>query len=398
MRIRNFINYILLLWVLFFPAILFSQFSKDVIVGAERIPEYLPLIKEKKIAVVANQTSMVCNVHLVDTLLALGIQVKKVFAPEHGFRGESDAGEKIKNSKDAKTGLPLISLYGKNRKPADADLRNVEVIIFDIQDVGVRFYTYISTMHYMMEACAENDKLLIILDRPNPNGFYVDGPVLDEKFKSFVGMHPVPLVHGLTVGELAMMINNEGWLKNKARCKLEIIKCENYSHRTFYSLPVRPSPNLPNMLSVYLYPSLGLFEGTVVSVGRGTPKPFQVIGHPDLKNASFRFTPVSMPGAKNPPHENKECFGFDLSELTPEEVRGYRKVYIQWLLGTCKNSDKKFFLDNNFFNLLAGNEELMEMVKDGKTEKEIRKSWEPAIKKYKLLRKKYLLYEDFEDF
>ncbi len=389
---------IFILIIFFLPGIIYSQNYNDKIkVGAERTEEYLPVIKDKNIAVVANQTSMVGNVHLVDTLLSLGIKIKKVFAPEHGFRGMADAGEHVKNSKDKKTGLSLISLYGNNKKPKPKDLKGIDVVIFDIQDVGVRFYTYISTMHYMMEACAEQKKQIIILDRPNPNGFFVDGPVLKKEFQSFVGMHPIPLVHGLTIGELAQMINRENWLQNGIHCDLKIISCENYSHQDFYELPVKPSPNLPNMLSVYFYPSLGLFEGTVVSVGRGTEKPFQIIGHPDLKKADYKFTPKSTAGAKNPPYENQECSGFDLSVLSEEEIRSCKKIYLNWLLGTFSNSDKeKFFLKNNFFNLLAGNTELMQQITEGKTEKEIRKSWQSDLEKYKLLRKKYLLYEDFE--
>lgn len=386
-------------FTLFFLFSCFSQevTKKEIKVGAERISEYFPIIKNKKIAIVANQTSMVGNVHLVDSLLSLGIKIKKVFAPEHGFRGVADAGEQVKNSKDKKTGLPIISLYGNNKKPKPNDLKDVDIVIFDIQDVGVRFYTYISTMHYMMEACAENKKLLIILDRPNPNGFYIDGPILEEKYKSFVGMHPIPLVHGLTIGELAQMINSEKWLKNGIQCTLNIITCKNYSHKYFYELPLKPSPNLPNMMTVYLYPSLGLFEGTIVSVGRGTEKPFQIIGHPDLQNTSYKFTPKSMKGAKNPPYENIDCSGFDLSEIGEKEMRSYKRIYLQWLIGTYNNSKKtNFFLENNFFNLLAGNAELMQQIKEGRTEKEIRQSWENDLEKYKTVRKKYLLYEDFE--
>lgn len=372
---------------------------KDISLGAELVEEYLPLIKNKKVAVVANQTSLVHNVHLVDTLLSLGVKVKKVFAPEHGFRGTADAGEQVKNSRDSKTGLPVISLYGNNKKPRSSDLKDVDLVIFDIQDVGVRFYTYISTMHYVMEACAENKKSLLVLDRPNPNGFYIDGPVLEEEYRSFVGMHPIPLVHGLTVGELAQMINGEKWLKNNETCDLKIIPCRGYSHKDFYKLPVKPSPNLPNALSVYLYPSLGLFEGTIVSVGRGTDKPFQVFGHPDLQNASFSFKPRSLEGAKNPPYENSECSGFDLTVISEEEICRYGKIYLQWLMGAYRNSPDKesFFLENNFFNLLAGNAELKRQVKEEKSEKEIRKSWEPGLEKYKQIRKKYLLYEDFEN-
>lgn len=402
-REKNYSVWLIFCWMIIFflltPTNNFSQIAKkEIKVGAERISEYLPFLKEKKIGVVANQTSLVGKVHLVDTLLSLGMNIKTVFAPEHGFRGLADAGETVKNSRDKITGLPIISLYGNNKKPGPKDLKGLDIVIFDIQDVGVRFYTYISSMHYVMEACAENNKTFLILDRPDPNGFYVDGPVLEEKNQSFVGMHPIPLVHGLTIGELALMINGEGWLNKQMKCDLKIIPCENYSHKDFYELPVKPSPNLPDMLSVYLYPSLGLFEGTIVSVGRGTTKPFRVFGHPGLKCTSFSFIPQSMEGAKNPPYENKECFGFDLTVLNENEIRNYRKIYLQWLIGGYNNSpeSENFFLENNFFNLLAGNSELMKQVKEGKSEREIRKSWEGELEKYKLIRKKYLLYEDFE--
>lgn len=388
-----------LMYGFFFGTSGFSQeLTKEIKPGAERISEYLPLIKDKRIALVANQTSVVGEKHLVDTLLSLGINVKKVFAPEHGFRGLADAGEHVKNSKDKKTGLPVISLYGKHKKPSAKDLSDVDVVIFDIQDVGVRYYTYISTMQYVMEACAENEKKILVFDRPNPNGFYVDGPLLQEECKSFVGLFPIPLVHGLTVGELARMITGEKWFHNSGSCDLEIITCENYSHRDFYRLPVKPSPNLPNMLSVYLYPSLGFFEGTIVSVGRGTPDPFQVFGHPEMKNTSFNFIPAGMEGAKNPPYEGLECFGFNLKVIGENDIRNYKKMYLQWLLVAYHNSPDKsgFFLKNNFFNLLAGNKQLMEQVKEGMNEREIRKSWEHGLEKYRTLRKKYLLYEDFE--
>ncbi len=347
---------------------------------------------------VANQTSMVGKVHLVDTLLSLKIKIEKVFAPEHGFRGVADAGELVKNSKDGKTGLPIISLYGNHKKPGQKELKNIDVVLFDIQDVGVRFYTYISTMYYVMEACAENKKNIIILDRPNPNGFFVDGPVLEENFKSFVGVLPIPLVYGLTIGELALMVNNEKWLAGGIKSDLKIIPCKNYSHKDYYHLPVKPSPNLPDMLSVYLYPSLGMFEGTIVSVGRGTNKPFGVFGHPHLQNSTYKFIPKSVEGAKNPPYENKECFGFDLTVIKMDEIRNYRKLYLNWLLGAYKNSPDKegFFLKNNFFNLLSGNDKLMNQVKNEKPEKEIRKSWEAELENFKVNRKKYLLYEDFE--
>jgi uncharacterized protein YbbC (DUF1343 family) len=366
--------------------------------GAEQTEEYLFLLKEKRVALVANQTSVINETHLVDTLLSLGINIKKVFAPEHGFRGVADAGEHIKTTKDKKTGLPLISLYGEHKKPNPADLKDIDVVVFDIQDVGVRFYTYISTMHYVMEACAENNKEMIILDRPNPNGNYIDGPVLQEKYKSFVGMHPIPLVHGLTVAELAGMINGEGWLAGKQKCKLTVIKCSNYSHKDLYNLPVKPSPNLPNSLSVYLYPSLGIFEGTSISVGRGTPFPFQVYGHPKMQNKKFSFIPESMLGASNPPHSGKTCFGEDLKIYEESFTLNGGSFILQFLIDTYKNTpDKKdFFLANGFFNLLAGNALLKQQIIEGKTENEIRESWKSEFEEYKKLRSNYLLYKDFE--
>ena len=291
-----------------------SVFSDEVRVGAEDVPSYLPLIQAKKVAIVANATSVVKGTHLVDTLLTLGVEVKRVFAPEHGFRGKADAGEHVNDEVDAATGLPIISLYGKNKKPSKEQLTEIQAVVFDIQDVGVRFYTYLSTLHYVMEACAENDIPLIVLDRPNPNGFYIDGPMMESGFESFVGLHPVPLVYGMTIGEYAQMINGEGWLANGASCDLTVVKCQAYDHEILYELPIPPSPNLPNMSSVYLYPSLALFEGTVVSVGRGTDFPFQVVGHPDFEPGPFRFTPAPNEGAKYPKLEGVKCKGLDLRE------------------------------------------------------------------------------------
>ncbi|HEY8399691.1 MAG TPA: DUF1343 domain-containing protein, partial [Cytophagaceae bacterium] len=309
-----------------------AQQSLDkIITGAEQLEQYLSLLKNKNVALVVNQTSVVGKTHLVDTLLSLGIKVRKIFSPEHGFRGDADAGERVNNEIDAKTGLPIVSLYGNNKKPNKESLKDVDIVIFDIQDVGVRFFTYISTMHYIMEACAENNKKVLILDRPNPNGHYVDGPVLDLKHKSFVGMHPIPIVHGLTVGELAMMINGEKWLDSGRTCDLQVIKVKNYDHKKRYSLPVKPSPNLPNDLSIQLYPHLCLFEGTTLSVGRGTEFPFQVVGHPNKAYGTFQFTPKSIPGmAKSPLHENKVCYGIDLRSLSGEES-GFQLKYIMEL-------------------------------------------------------------------
>lgn len=360
--------------------------------GAERMEEYLPIIQNKRIALVVNQTSVIGKTHLADTLLAQKVKVVKIFSPEHGFRGNADAGEKVNNEMDAKTGLPIISLYGSNKKPSSESLKDVDIVIFDIQDVGVRFYTYISTMHYIMQACADNNKQLIILDRPNPNGYYVAGPVLDMKQTSFVGMHPIPVVHGLTVGELALMINGEHWLDSGKTCKVDIIKVKNYTHKDHYSLPVKPSPNIPNDQAVTLYPSLGLFEGTNMSVGRGTTFPFQVIGSPNKKNGTFKFTPKSIEGmAKNPPYENVECYGADLRNLYPESSTFNLRFLIDYY---NKAVDKEKYF-NNFFKKLAGNTILQDQIKKGMNESQIRETWQPELNKYKILRKKYLLYTDF---
>jgi len=370
---------------------------KQVITGAGQTNEYLPLLQGKNIAVVANQTSLIGNTHLVDSLLSLKMKVKIVFAPEHGFRGEAEAGENILGGTDARTGIKIISLYGEKKKPSADDLEGIDVVIFDIQDVGVRFYTYTNTMQYVMEACAEQNKMFIVLDRPNPNGYYVDGPVMEDAFKSFVGRTPIPLVHGLTVGEYASMLNGEGWLDGKLKCNLVVIRLKNYTHAFFYSLPVPPSPNLPNMSAVYLYPSLGLFEGTAISVGRGTELPFQVIGFPEFEGGSYKFTPKSIPGkAAHPPYENVECKGYMLKDFGEMFVRNSKSVYLYWLLGMYeKYPDKKKFF-NSFFDKLAGTAQLREQIIKGASEEEIRKSWQPALDKYKLIRQKYLLYPDFE--
>lgn len=395
-----------LLFLCFAPFISFAQVlvkvenkiktDADVFNGAERVDAYLPLLKDKNVAVVGNHTSMVNETHLVDTLLSLGVNVKKIFAPEHGFRGQADAGEHLSGYKDKKTGLPVVSLYGNSLKPSAEQLKGIDIVLFDIQDVGARFYTYISTMHYVMESCAENKKKMIVLDRPNPNGHYVDGPVREVKYKSFVGMHPVPIVHGMTIGEYARMVNGEGWLKNGVKCDLEVIPVNGYSHKDLYQLPVMPSPNLVNMKSIYLYPSLCLFEGTIVSVGRGTEFPFQVIGHPHLKEANFTFMPKSMPGAKNPPYKDTMCYGHDLRNFADIFIMNNRQLYLFWLIGTYKDTPDKKRYFNNFFNRLAGNATLKQQVIDGVGEEDIRKSWEPGLKKFKETRKKYLLYEDFE--
>lgn len=366
--------------------------NKKIITGSEQLNKYLPLLINKKVGLVVNHTSMVGNTHLVDTLLSLNVKVKKIFAPEHGFRGKADAGEKVNNELDAKTGLPIISLYGNNKKPTQQQLADLDIMIFDIQDVGVRFYTYISTMHYLMQACAENNKELIILDRPNPNGFYVDGPVLEPEYKSFVGMHPIPIVHGLTVAELAQMINGENWLDSGKVCKLHLITNANYTHKSTYSLPVKPSPNLPNDNAIRLYASLGLFEGTIMSMGRGTTYAFQVVGAPDKAFGEFTFTPKSIEGmAKNPPYENQACYGIDLRKADNKE-----RFSIKYLIDFYQKAPDKEKYFNNFFNKLAGNKTLKEQIKKGMTEQQIKESWTPSLNAYKAKRKKYLLYPDFE--
>jgi uncharacterized protein YbbC (DUF1343 family) len=387
--------------------------SSDIITAAERTEVYLPLLKGKAVAVFANQTSMVGNTHLVDTLLKRGVNIKKIFAPEHGFRGTADAGENITTYTDTQTGVRVVSLYGKKQKPSADDLKDVDVILFDIQDVGVRFYTYISSLQEIMEAAFENRKPMMILDRPNPNGFYVDGPVLDMKFKSFVGMQPIPVVYGMTIGEYAFMIAGEKWLSAEANKRYEyyqhaenspdtvfhfqVIKCKNYTHKSRYALPVKPSPNLPNMQSVYLYPSICFFEGTAISLGRGTDKPFQQFGNPSFPKDIYSFTPQNVEGAKNPPLLNQVCFGFDLSKINVADEVG-NHVQLKWLIQAYQMfpDKEKFFLASNYINKLAGTDTLMQQIKDGKSEDEIRKSWQSGLSEFKKIRKKYLVYDDFE--
>jgi len=365
--------------------------------GAEQTEQYISLLLNKNVAVVANHTSNINGSHLVDSLISLEVNIKKIFSPEHGFRGRADAGEHVKNYIDEKTGLPVISLYGSSKKPNLEDLKDVDIIVFDLQDVGVRFYTYISTMHYVMEACAESDVELLILDRPNPNGYYVDGPILDTAFSSFVGMHPIPIVHGMTIAEYAQMINGEKWLKDGIQCPLSFIKCENYTHDSLYQLPVNPSPNLQNMLSVYLYPSLGFFEGTKLSAGRGTEFPFQVFGGPDLKNTEFTFTPVRIDGAsKYPKHRDTKCFGVDLRNVELDKLILTKQIQLQWILFAYQNVENKDEFFNNFFYNISGTKLLRKQIEEGKSEMEIRESWQTGLKKFKKIRKKYLIYEDFK--
>jgi uncharacterized protein YbbC (DUF1343 family) len=366
----------------------------DITVAAARTELWLPLLAGKRVGLIANQTSLVGNVHLADLMIEKGIALKKVFGPEHGFRGQAGAGEKVGDSKDPKTGLPVISLYGKNKKPSPEQLADLDVLVFDIQDVGARFYTYISTMALCMEAAADAGLPFIVLDRPNPNGHYVDGPVLDPKFSSFVGMHRVPVVHGMTVGEYAGMVNGEHWLSNGKILKLTVIPCKNYQHTDLYQLPVAPSPNLPNMAAVYLYPSLCFFEGTPVSVGRGTDKPFQLLGYPGLKG-SIQFTPRSLPeSAPNPPHLDKLCGGYDLSAFATQFLRDYGKLYFLWLTDLYARYPEKESFFTPFFDKLAGTTRLREDIQAGKDEDKIRKTWEGELRAFKQIRKKYLLYPD----
>lgn len=366
----------------------------SVTIGAQQFKAYLPKLKNKKVAIVTNQTGVINGVSIVDTLLKLKVNVKKIFGPEHGFRGNTEAGEKVNSNIDKKTGLPIISLYGSNKKPAAKDLQGIDVVVYDIQDIGVRFYTYISTMCYVMEACAENKKEMIILDRPNPNGFYVDGPVLKDEFKGFLGLHNVPLVYGMTCGEYAQMANNEGWLKNKCMTKLTVIPCLNYDRKCSYELPVNPSPNIPNISAILLYPSLGLFEGTIMSMGRGTKMPFQILGHPNYPDTSFSFMPLPTELSKNPKYVNERCFGLDLRKaayLTDHPC----KINLNWL-STCFNKlNNSDFFDKNF-NYHAGNAELQEQIKASLAENDIRKTWEKDIEQFRLIRKKYLIYKDVE--
>ncbi|WP_181304146.1 exo-beta-N-acetylmuramidase NamZ domain-containing protein [Rufibacter sp. XAAS-G3-1] len=360
--------------------------------GAQQTELYLPYLQGKRVGMVVNQTSTIGKTHLVDTLLSRGVKITMIFAPEHGFRGDADAGAHISNSTDSKTGLPILSLYGSNKKPSAEQLKNVDVLLFDIQDVGVRFYTYSSTMHYVMEACAEQNKPMLLLDRPNPIGYLIDGPVLKPQFKSFVGMNTIPIAHGLTLGEYALMINGQKWLKNGVQAEVKTIPVKNYNHKMFYSLPIKPSPNLPNDQSIRLYPFLCLFEGTTVSQGRGTHTPFQVIGAPYYPDKSFAFTPVSIPGmSMEPPYKNQVCYGKDLTNLKLKE-----NFTLSYLLDFYQKSGQKEKFFNNFFKSLAGTDELQKQVMAGLSEKEIRASWKPALEAYKKMRKQYLLYPDFE--
>lgn len=369
--------------------------------GAEQTELYLPYLKGKRIGMVVNPTSVIGSTTVVDSLLALGVKIVKIFGPEHGFRGDASAGIHVDDSFDAKTGIPAISLYGKHNKPTKEDLADIDLMIYDIQDVGVRFYTYINTLQHVMEACADNDKELLILDRPNPNGFYVDGPILDPKLKSGIGINPIPITHGLTIAEYAQMLNGEQWLLNKVKCKIKVIKNANYNHSMPYTLPVKPSPNLNTAQSILLYPSLCLFEGTIISQGRGTYFPFTILGNPDLKgNYKFSFVPTGIKGmSETPLHMNKECYGIDLRQYNTNKIRKAGEINLSWLieLYTAYPFKDKFFdfkQSNQMgnFDKLSGTYDLKQQIIAGKSEEEIRQSWEPGLSKYKLMRKKYLLY------
>jgi uncharacterized protein YbbC (DUF1343 family) len=372
-----------------------SSDSDQVRCGADRMDQYLHLISGRRIALVANHTSVVGGRHLVDTLLDSGIgkdQIVKVFAPEHGFRGDQAAGVQIEDGTDPQTGIPVASLYGSHKKPEPGELDGIELMIFDLQDVGARFYTYISTLHYVMEACAENGIPMLLLDRPNPNGGYVDGPVLDTAFRSFVGMHPIPVVYGLTIGELAGMINGEGWLNKGIRCDLTVIPCEGYYHGIRYSMPVSPSPNLASDHAILMYPSTCFFEGTVLSEGRGTSMPFEVYGHPEL-SGGFSFTPVAIDGvAKNPKFEGQRCYGADLRGFSPQE--GWTRIHLEFLMDAYRDFPEKEKFFTSYFSLLAGTDKLRKMVEEGWEEEGIRASWQAELDAYKMKRREYLIYEE----
>ncbi len=373
----------------------FTNDEKEISVGAEQMAAYYPYLKDRKVGLVVNQTSTVGEVHLVDSLVELNTDIKSIFAPEHGFRGKADRGVSIKSGKDPKTGIEIVSIYGKNKKPTAEQLAGIELMIFDIQDVGARFYTYISTLHYVMEACAEQEIPLLVLDRPNPNGHVVDGPVLESEYSSFIGMHEIPVAHGMTIGEYAKMINGEGWLGKGLTCELEVIKCINYNRRMTYDLPIKPSPNLPNLKSILLYPSICFFEGTQLSLGRGTDKQFQVLGHPSLEGFDFSFTPQPMPGASSPVLNGELCYGRDLSLLSEDYLKGHVRLDLSYLLEMYEVFPDKesFFLENKFFDKLAGSDQMRKQISAGLSEDEIRDSWEPRLEDFKKKREKYLLYD-----
>ena len=390
---QNLLKYTLILSLMVFNTVCYSYANGthgDIQTGADNFEKYIPLLKGKKVGIVTNQTGILSNkTHLVDFLLEKKIRIQTIFAPEHGFRGTADAGEHVVDGKDSKTGISIISLYGDNKKPKPAQLVGIDVMVFDLQDVGARFYTYISSLHYVMEACAENGIPLIILDRPNPNGAIVDGPLLEKEFSSFVGMHPIPLLHGMTIGEYGKMINGQNWLKNAVQCQLTVIPCVNYDRKMKYNLPVKPSPNLPNDQSINLYASLCFFEGTNVSVGRGTEKQFQIYGSPFLSSKiyDYHFTPKPNFGAKDPMHNGKECFGEDLSSY-----QKLNQLELKWLIKAYQNTTDKTKFFNAFFTKLAGTKKLQIQIEKGLSENKIRESWQKDLTSFKKMRAKYLIY------
>lgn len=368
--------------------------QKEIQVGARQTAKYFPMLKDKRIGMVVNQTSVIEDMSTVDSLLHAGLAVKTIFSPEHGFRGDADAGAQVKDGKDIQTGLPIISLYGKNKKPTAAQFADLDYIIFDIQDVGARFYTYISTLHYVMQTCAESGTKLIVLDRPNPNGHYIDGPILEQAHSSFVGLHAIPIVHGMTVGEYAQMLNGLSWLGDKLTCDLTVIPCLHYTHSTPYTLPIKPSPNLPNNRSIYLYPSLCLFEGTTVSVGRGTDKQFQIMGHPESTIGEDSFTPVPMPGATHPKHKDQACRGYDLSAMDLTEAHQARGINLDYLIQFYQDAKDKeaFFIP--FFTKLAGTKTLQLQIEQGMSAAEIKATWQEGLRKFEAQRNPFLLYPE----
>lgn len=385
----------LLLLIFLLCSTFWCQAQTDrIILGDEQTSEYFPILKDKRIAIFSNHTGMIGDKHLLDVLLENKFNVVAIFSPEHGFRGNADAGEHVSSSVDSKTGVPILSLYeGKDKKPSKASMQKFDILIVDIQDVGLRFYTYYITMCRLMDVCAEYNKKVLLLDRPNPNGHYVDGPILDMKYKSGVGWLPIPIVHGMTLGELALMINGEGWLPSSRKCDLAVIKCKNYTHQTKYQLPIPPSPNLPNMKSIYLYPATCFFEATPVSLGRGTSLPFQVYGHPNMTGYSYSFTPRSIPGAKNPPQLNKLCHGVDLSNMSDEEI-WKRGVDLSYVIDAYRNLNLDDHFFRPFFELLVGRDYVRKMIKEGKSADEIKAMWKDDVEKFKVQRKPYLLYEE----
>ncbi|TVQ14873.1 MAG: DUF1343 domain-containing protein [Bacteroidetes bacterium] len=375
-----------------------SHSENYIVPGAWQTELYFPMLEGKRLALVGNHSSLIGDVHLADSLLSAGFNLEKVFSPEHGFRGHAAAGEHVQSGIDTQTGLPVISLYGANRRPSPGDLEGIDLIIFDIQDVGARFYTYISTMSYVMEEAARQNIPMLILDRPNPNGHFVDGPIREEKHTSFVGLHPIPVVHGMTVAEYAQMVNGQGWLGEGLQCELHIVKVENYTRDMWYELPVAPSPNLPNMTSIMLYPGLCMFEGTHLSLGRGTDFPFQVYGHPDLpaENFPFAFTPESRTAAPNPPQLDKLCHGIDLRTDNPRKLMETSRFDLSHLLKAWEHFPDKANFFNNFFNRLAGTDDLQKQIKAGMSEAEIRATWQPGLEVFREMRREYLIYPDID--